>query len=74
MRAERAPRRAKMDPKNIQRVPKLPLGDKQYILMIFGNFLVSFWSRFGPQAAIMRPERAPRREQMDPKNSQGVPK
>ena len=42
--------------------------------MIFGNFLVSFWSRFGPPAAIMRPERAPRRAKMDPKNSQGVPK
>ena len=42
--------------------------------MIFGNFLVSFWNRFAPPAAIMRPERAPRRAKKDPKNSQGVPK
>ena len=42
--------------------------------MIFGNFLVSFWSRFAPPAAIMRPESAPRRAKMDPKNSQRVSK
>ena len=42
--------------------------------MIFGNFLVSFWSRFGPPAATMRPERAPRRAKMGPKMSQGGPK
>ena len=47
MRPERAPRRAKMDPKNSQRVPKLPPGDKQCnfndFLKLSGLFLEPFW-------------------------------
>ena len=49
MRPERAPRRAKMDPKNSQRVPKLPPGDKQWnfndFLKLSGPFLEPFWSQ-----------------------------
>ena len=49
MRPERAPRRAKMDPQNSQRVPKLPPGDKQCnfndFRKLFGLFLEPFWAQ-----------------------------
>ena len=49
MRPERAPRRAKIDPKNSQRVPKLPPGDKQCnfndFLKLSGVFLEPFWAK-----------------------------
>ncbi len=48
MRPERAPRRAKMDPKNSQGVPKWPPGDKQWnfndFLKLSGLFLEPFWA------------------------------
>ena len=47
MRPERAPRRAKMDPKTSQGVPKWPPGDKQWnlndFLKLSGLFLEPFW-------------------------------
>ena len=49
MRPERAPRRAKMDPKNSQGVPKWPPGDKQWnfndFRKLFGLFLEPFWAQ-----------------------------
>ena len=49
MRPERAPRRAKMDPINSQRIPKLPPGDKQCnfndFLKLSGLFLEPFWAQ-----------------------------
>ena len=68
------PGEQKWTPKTAKGYQNYHLATNNVILMIFGNFLVSFWSRFGPPAAIMRPERVPRRAKMDPKNSQGVPK
>ena len=72
MKPERAPR---LCPKNSQRVPKLPPGDKQCnfndFRKLFGLFLEPFWP---PSGHNEERERAPRRAKMDPKNSQGVPK
>ena len=49
MRPERAPRRAKMDPKISQGVPKWPPGDKQWnlndFLKLSGLFLEPFWAQ-----------------------------
>ena len=49
MRPERAPRRAKMDPKNSQGVPTWPPGDKQWtfndFLKLSGLFLELFWAQ-----------------------------
>ena len=49
MRPERAPRRAKMDPQNSQRVPKWQPGDKQWnfndFLKLSGLFLEPFWAQ-----------------------------
>ena len=75
MRPERAPRRAKMDPQNSQRVPKLPPGDKQCnfndFRKLFGLFLEPFWvpsghneARKGAQASKNGPQKQPRGAKM----------
>ena len=75
MRPERAPRRAKIDPQNSQRVPKLPPGDKQCnfndFRKLFGLFLEPFWvpsghteARNGAQASKNGFQKQPRGAKM----------
>ena len=72
MRPERAPRRAKIDPQNSQRVPKLPPGDKQCnfndFRKLFGLFSEPFWAPSGHNEARKRAQ-AGNRSQKQPRGA-----